>query len=124
MNKSQAILPLLRHHRPRQRTALHTSPPAPNNTNTDARKKKITPETGEHTTLGTDSAEYDHLDTDPTSSTPPYELPEKSGKELRLRYGGRGAEASDGLEASGSVGEDEGPEGRESGGRKPEPDRR
>ncbi|KAF8151471.1 hypothetical protein B0H34DRAFT_801204 [Crassisporium funariophilum] len=120
------ILPLLRHHRPRQFTSFHTSPPAPasHNNNTDARKKKITPETGGHTTLGTDSAEYDHLDTDPSSSTPPYELPEKSGKELRLRYGGRGAEASDGLEASGSVGEDEGPEGRESGGRKAEPDRR
>lgn len=42
---------------------------------------------GDFSTIGTDSAEYHCVDTDPMSSTSPYEFPETSGRQLR--YGGK-----------------------------------
>ncbi|KAF9472612.1 hypothetical protein BDN70DRAFT_998089 [Pholiota conissans] len=105
--------------------------------------------TGDYTVLGTDSDAYFHLDTDPASvdmevGTLPYEHPRNhhvssivvsgsggpSAEADRdhpktvgghLRYGGRGYTAKDELEAFSEMSkEDEGPDGKECKGRKPE----
>lgn len=75
--------------------------------------------TGDYSILGTDSDEYFHVDTDPSSKTIPYEDPRTSGSQLR--YGGRGYTAKDDMETFSEMSKsNEGPDGTESGGRKPE----
>ncbi|KAF8175784.1 hypothetical protein BJ912DRAFT_988165 [Pholiota molesta] len=75
--------------------------------------------TGDYSILGTESSEYFHVDTDPSSKTIPYEDPKTSGSQLR--YGGRGYTPKDNMEAFSEMSKStEGPSGTESGGRQPE----
>ncbi|PPR04304.1 hypothetical protein CVT24_013377 [Panaeolus cyanescens] len=71
---------------------------------------QLTGLTGDYSRLGTESAEYFLVDTDPTSDTPPYDWPRSSGRQLR--YGGRDFSSTDNLEAFGSMSTaSEGPDG-------------
>ncbi len=63
-------------------------PPAPRATSTpESRSPSKNSKASDDSNEGTESSEYNLVDTDPTSTTPPYDHPRSSGKQLR--YGGK-----------------------------------